>query len=218
MANLNRTPGMYIYELIAFQLYRTPSQDGSTVLHLVHHAKFDDHMFATLVESTFEEAERNIRRRWALDAPQEILWESLIYDVCDLLVLHHGFTRLQPTSSYELDFDESFGKTEDAHGPYCATCGASVGFEVPCAIVPPFYDASSFRCPACVTPEEQRLIDESTAAYKAGCISWDAIRAELTPEQFARFERWMDGQTYSVEYGVYRSDYERFKAGLPVID
>lgn len=48
-------------------------------------------------------------------------------------------------------------------------------------------------------------------------ISWKEIERVLGKRRFARFEKWMNGQTCG-EHGVYPEDLERFLKGLPIID
>lgn len=99
--------------------------------------------------------------------------------------------------------------------PRCNTCNVYVRSPV---IVPPYYDETSFRCVDCVTPAEQVRIDDYARRLRNACISWERIHEELGDVRFAEFERWMAGQTWSIEHGVYRSDYNRFLANLPIID
>ena len=50
---------------------------------------------------------------------------------------------------------------------------------------------------------------------------WDDLVSEMSPKQQEKFYAWMEGQTLALHEGqslVYRWDWERYQAGLPVID
>lgn len=48
-------------------------------------------------------------------------------------------------------------------------------------------------------------------------VTWDQLKAAHTQEDYKRLIHWMDGQT-CIQDGLYTWDYERWLAGLPVID
>lgn len=53
------------------------------------------------------------------------------------------------------------------------------------------------------------------------CVRWSEIESKMTADRFARFKKWIAGQTcmsIDNETAIYASDLNRFLRGWPVID
>lgn len=63
----------------------------------------------------------------------------------------------------------------------------------------------------------KKLVKHPTLADFIPVIPWNQIEYVLGKRRYARFKKWMVGQT-TMEGGVYVDDLDRFLKNLPVID